>query len=241
MDGGVLLVHGGMCTSSCWSPVAERLALPVIAVDLPGRGSRRCDLLEVSLDDCVRTVLEYADDAGWRRFALVGHSLGGVTVTETAHRCPDRITHLVYVGALIPGPGQGGCGLAYGADWPAGEIATIDEGVARAMFGNDLTDDQWATWWPSFVPEAPRLMNARLSGYPNGVPTTYVGLTDDVAVPPTLWDEMTSHLPAPVDRRQIDAGHMVMWSKPTELAALLSELLTESLLTQTTSAPSAPR
>jgi pimeloyl-ACP methyl ester carboxylesterase len=104
------------------------------------------------------------------------------------------------------------------------QLVTIDEGTARAMFGNDLTDGEWATWWPRFVPEAPGLINAHLSGYPTGIPTTYIALTDDVAVPSALWDQMIGRIGADtVTRRQISAGHMVMYSKPKELAAMLSE------------------
>ena len=57
--------------------VEPLLDLPVRAVDLPGRGSRPAELSEVGLDDCVAAVLDEADSAGFKRFALVGHSVGG--------------------------------------------------------------------------------------------------------------------------------------------------------------------
>jgi pimeloyl-ACP methyl ester carboxylesterase len=71
----VILVHGGMCTAACWDPLMPHLAIPVIAVDLPGRGSRPADLATVTLDDCVQAVIDSADQAGFDRFVLVGHSL----------------------------------------------------------------------------------------------------------------------------------------------------------------------
>ena len=221
---GAVLVHGGMCTSCCWDPVMEHLTIPATAVDLPGRGQRPADLFSVTLDDCVSAVVGAADQQGWDRFTLVGHSLGGVTITETAWRHPDRVARLIYVGALIPAPGQSGCMLAYGVDWPVDQLVTIDEGIARTMFGNDLSDGEWRTWWPRFVPEAPGLINAHLSGYPSGIPTTYIALADDVAVPPALWDQMIGRIGADtVTRKQISAGHMAMYSKPKELADLISE------------------
>ncbi|HUJ64070.1 MAG TPA: alpha/beta fold hydrolase, partial [Acidimicrobiales bacterium] len=95
---GLLLVHGGLHTSRCWEYLLPLLEMPARAVDLPGRGSRPADLSKVTLSDCVDAVIEEADAAGYSGFALVGHSLGGVTITETAFLHPERVTHLVYVG-----------------------------------------------------------------------------------------------------------------------------------------------
>ena len=86
----VVLVHGGMHGSWCWDTVRPFLASPTVAVDLPGRGTRPADLASVTLDDSVAAVLDDAERAGFERFVLVGHSLGGVTITETAVRHPER-------------------------------------------------------------------------------------------------------------------------------------------------------
>lgn len=102
---GVVLVHGGVHSAVCWNPVRTHLRAPVVAVDLPGRGSRPADLAAVTLADCVRAVIDSADAVGFDRFGLVGHSIGGVTITETAWRHPQRVAHLVYVGVLVPAPG----------------------------------------------------------------------------------------------------------------------------------------
>src|SRR5690348_1524445 len=74
----LVLVHGGMNSSLAWAPVLPYLEAPAIAIDLPGRGKNPADLATVTLDDAVATVLKEADAAGFDRFVLVGHSLGGV-------------------------------------------------------------------------------------------------------------------------------------------------------------------
>jgi pimeloyl-ACP methyl ester carboxylesterase len=102
---GIVLVHGSNLSAACWGPVVEHLSSPAVAVDLPGRGSRPADIMAVTLDDCVTAVVDAADQAGLGRFVLVGHSLGGVVITETACRYPDRVAGRVYVGALVPAPG----------------------------------------------------------------------------------------------------------------------------------------
>src|SRR5690606_29151668 len=40
-------------------------------------------------------LLALADQLGWARFSLVGHSMGGMIAQEMALRAPDRIERLV--------------------------------------------------------------------------------------------------------------------------------------------------
>jgi esterase/lipase len=89
--GGVVLVHGGLNTSACWDSMLVHVEAPVVALDLPGRGSSPAEITAVTLDDCVHAVIDSADHAGFEQFALIGHSLGGVTITETAWRHPERV------------------------------------------------------------------------------------------------------------------------------------------------------
>jgi pimeloyl-ACP methyl ester carboxylesterase len=218
--GGTVLVHGGLHTSRCWAPLVPLLDGPVVAVDLPGRGTRPADVDTVTLDDCVQAVLEDADAAGFERFALVGHSLGGVTITETAYRHPRRVTQLVYIGALVPPPGASASIVMTGADLDS--LGLMPEDPARSLFGNDLTDDQWCEHFAGLVPDAVGIMNARLTGHPTGIPITYINMTQDVPVPPALAEQMIANLGPGVTRHTIDAGHTVMVSQPERLAEVLN-------------------
>lgn len=221
---GIVLVHGGVHSSTCWDHVVPHLVAPVVAVDLPGRGSRPADLGAVSLGDCVQAVIDAADNAGFDRFSLVGHSVGGVTITETAWLHAERVVQLIYIGALIPAPGASASIVMTGADLPAGQPVVLDESLARSLFANGLTDQQWTEYWEGFVPEAVGIMNARLSGYPNGVPMTYVSMTDDVPVPPPVAKQMIANLGAGVEHRVLSGGHSVMVSRPREIAAIINEV-----------------
>jgi len=218
---GIILVHGGTHTAGCWASVLPLLDRPARAVDLPGRGSRPADLDSVTLSDCVEAVLDEADAAGFARFDLVGHSLGGVTITETGYRYPQRVTDLIYVGALVPAPDSSASIIMTGGDLES--MGTIPPEMARSLFGNDLSDEQWADHVNRMVPEAVALMNAQPSGYPSGIPTTYVNMSQDVPVPPTLAEEMVANLGSGVVRRSIDAGHSVMVSQPALLAGIIDE------------------
>jgi pimeloyl-ACP methyl ester carboxylesterase len=220
---GIILVHGGGHTSACWEPLLGLLDLPAKAIDLPGRGSHPADLSQVGLDDCVNAVIVEADAAGFRRPALVGHSLAGVTITETAYLYPERIARLVYIGALVPPLGSSASILMTGADMEG--TMDIAEDRAKSLFGNDLTEEQWVKHAKSLVPDAIGIMNAHLSGYPVGIPITYVNMTRDVPVPPALADQMAANLGPDVQRRTIDAGHTVMVSQPKALAEIINDSL----------------
>jgi pimeloyl-ACP methyl ester carboxylesterase len=103
-------------------------------------------------------------------------------------------------------------------------MPVMDESLSRALFGNDLDDEQWGEHVAGIVPDATGIFNARLTGYPTGIPITYVGMSDDQPVPPALADQMVANLGPGVDRRTIDAGHSVMVSQPAALAAIVNEV-----------------
>ncbi|MCW2549884.1 MAG: esterase [Mycobacterium sp.] len=217
----LVLVHGGMHGSWCWDATLPFLESPFTTVDLPGRGRRPADLSKVTLADCVDAVIEDADAQGFSRFVLVGHSLGGVTITETAVQHPDRIAALVYVGALIPGPAQSASEVMTGG--PSEAMPVLPEELARTLFGTGLDDEEWAEHYAGLVPDAPGIMNAQVSGYPADIPITYVSMTLDQPVPPPLAQQMVGNLGPSVDHRIIgEAGHTVMATHPAALAEILN-------------------
>ena len=224
MIDGMVLVHGGGSIAKRWAPLLPYLDKPVVAVDLPGRGSRPADVGKVTIEDAVAAVIEDADAAGFERFCLVGHSLGGVTITETAYRHPDRVAALVYVAALAPPVGMSASLLLTGAplEPPDGRLPPRPDIQTKEAFGHDMTDEQWAEHAASRVDEAAGLMNAIISGYPTGIPITYVGCSLDVPVNPELVERMLPNLGPGVTVHTLECSHSVMAVMPKELAAILN-------------------
>jgi pimeloyl-ACP methyl ester carboxylesterase len=223
---GIVLVHGGMHGSWCWELVVPLLDRPAVAVDLPGRGTRPLDGRPVTIARCVDAVLEDAGAAGFDRFLLAGHSMGGLTITETANRAPDRVAELVYVAALAPPPGSTVFDLYFGDAAPAIDDLTGVQPVmppeqARAQFAADLGDRAFTRMYEQCVPEPIGLFAEGVTGYGSGVPATYVHCTRDGAVSAELTTAMLGHL-APREVIELDSDHDVMLSHPRAIAEVLN-------------------
>jgi pimeloyl-ACP methyl ester carboxylesterase len=99
----VLALHGWLDNAASFVPLAARLPdLDLVAVDLPGHGGSAhlppaADYLLVTF---ARAAFATADALGWDRFALLGHSLGGVIASVMAAAQPQRVTRLLTIEAL---------------------------------------------------------------------------------------------------------------------------------------------
>ena len=94
-----VLVHGAYHGAWCYAkvvPLLEAAGHTAIAVDLPGHGDNLVPMADVTLDNYVDHVCDIigAKDG---KVILVGHSLGGLTITQVAERMPERIDWLVYL------------------------------------------------------------------------------------------------------------------------------------------------
>lgn len=104
----LVLVHGAFGGEWVWEPVEGALRArghTVEKFNLPGSGGDPTPVPEVTLDayaERTREVLESSEEPA----VLVGHSMGGVVITQTAARWPERIAKLVYLCAFLPRDGQ---------------------------------------------------------------------------------------------------------------------------------------
>lgn len=96
----LVLVHGFLSGSSYWAPVRDALesGRQIIAVDLPGFGKRSHEPAVDSIPGFASFVLAEMDRLGVDRFALLGHSMGGMIAQEIAHKAPQRVEVLILFG-----------------------------------------------------------------------------------------------------------------------------------------------
>jgi pimeloyl-ACP methyl ester carboxylesterase len=151
-----VLVHGAWHGAWCWHKVAPRLAAAghlVTALDLPGLGTDRTPTAAVTLDLYAQRIAE-ALDRRPEPAILVGHSMGGMAISQAAERGPERIACLAYVTAFLPATSQSlaDC-AALDADSlvPASMIPSADhteatvaeESIRPAFYGRCEDEDVW--------------------------------------------------------------------------------------------------
>lgn len=219
-----VLVHGGSHAAWCWERMvpfleADRRVDAVVAVDLPGHGARRDDarLDAITAGDYVDAVVADIEERGLREVVLVGHSLAGITMPHVAARLPDRMRRLVYLSTSNPPPGQSI------DDLMKHPLSPLSRGIDfETMFCNDL-DAEATAWLRSRLgPEPPLPMREPFVAavLPADLPTTYVLLERDEALPPAFQREQARNAGAQ-EIVPFDAGHSAFVSRPRELANLL--------------------
>lgn len=247
----LVLVHGGGHGAWCWEPTLPHLEGDALAVDLPprsirggpGRPDAAPELSSLTLADFAASVIEDVDAAGYERYVLVGHSMGGMTISEVARLAPDRVTQLVYVSCMVPPDGSSAiealpaelqdmtrAALQQARAGGENPVGGLDEASVRMLFCNDMDEQQTGFVVDHVGTEVVTVLAERVTraGIPPNLPKTYVKLLRDQSLPPAHQDLLIAHLRASpggdVDVVTIDAGHDVMISRPDALAAVLNRV-----------------
>jgi pimeloyl-ACP methyl ester carboxylesterase len=102
----LLLLHGFGASTLLWEPVLPQLARErrAVAIDLHGFGwtERPHDPAAYTLEGQERMILGVADQLGFERFDLAGHSYGGAIALFIASRHPDRVRSQILVDNAMP-------------------------------------------------------------------------------------------------------------------------------------------
>jgi pimeloyl-ACP methyl ester carboxylesterase len=231
-----VLVHGAFHGAWCWEPLVAELTAAghtVTTFDLPGHGDDSTPVADVTLDAYARRICERLAEQP-EPVVLVGHSMGGVAVTQAAARCPEQIARLVYVAAFLPGDGQSlvdltklpeGAGDMVQANMVVeGEppVATMPAEAAREAFYGECSSERAARALEQLRPQplAPFVTPVDLDGAGAPPPRAYVVATRDRAIPTALQRRFVADNPD-VDAIELDSDHSPFLSRTAELAAAL--------------------
>lgn len=91
----VIALHGWLDNANSFARLAPKLhGLRIVALDMAGHGhsAHRPAGAGYALWDYVYDVLQVAEQLGWKRFALLGHSLGAIVSLVLAGALPERVT-----------------------------------------------------------------------------------------------------------------------------------------------------
>ncbi|KAF1312125.1 alpha/beta hydrolase [Pseudomonas sp. SG-MS2] len=104
----VIALHGWLDNANSFARLAPQLkGLRILALDLAGHGysQHRPPGAGYALADYAHDVLRVAEQLGWQRFALLGHSLGAIISVQLAAALPERVSHLALIDGVIPPTG----------------------------------------------------------------------------------------------------------------------------------------
>jgi pimeloyl-ACP methyl ester carboxylesterase len=100
----VLALHGWFGSARGWGSLPDYLNgddYTWAFMDLRGYGSRKGETGEFTMREAAVDALALADQLGWERFSLVGHSMTGQAIQHVLLAAPDRVRRLV---AITPVP-----------------------------------------------------------------------------------------------------------------------------------------
>ena len=106
-DHHVLAVHGWFGSARGWGSVpdyVDRDAFSYVFMDLRGYGERKEVAGEFTTEEAAADAIALADELGWDRFSLVGHSMGGKLIQHVLVQAPERVRALI---AVNPVPASG--------------------------------------------------------------------------------------------------------------------------------------
>ncbi len=215
----IVLVHGAFADGSSWSkviPILLKKGLNVVAVQNP-TDSLTSDVAAVN------RALESINEP----VVLVGHSWGGVVITEAGVHV--KVAALVYVSAFAPSENQSVNDLF--ADYPQpewfGAVAADSGGFLKISakgiaeyFAQDLSDEEKqlvaAVQTPfALAANAEKVTKAAWQNKPSW----FVVSKNDRIIYPELERKMAKQIGAKTT--EVAASHVSMLAKPEEVAAVI--------------------
>lgn len=219
----VVLVHGGFVDGSGWEGVYRLLK---------GKGYRVAIVQNSTAslaDDVAATKRVIAAQTG--PVVLVGHSYGGVVITEAG--TDTKVAALVYVAAFAPDRGESVSALI--KDPPPGAPVPpilppqdgylfLDRAVFAAAFAADLAPEKAAFLADSQVPWGVAALDGAVTAPAwKSKPSWYLVATDDRMIPPAAQRAMAKRAGSTVT--EVSGSHAIYVSQPARVAALIEEAI----------------
>lgn len=104
----VIALHGWLDNAGTFDLLGPQLEnVHLVALDLPGHGlSGHLPAGSYSLWQQAATVVQVADELGWERFALLGHSMGAIISCILSGTLPERLLGAAMIDGLLPVTGE---------------------------------------------------------------------------------------------------------------------------------------
>ena len=217
----VVLVHGGFVDGAGWEGVYKILKGDGYKVSIVQNPT-------ISLDDDVavtKRVLAAQDGPA----ILVGHSYGGVVITEAGN--DPKVIGLVYITAFAPDAGESVATLIKNPP-PGAPVPPIlpqqdgylflDRAKFAASFAADVDAEKAAFMADSQVPWGVAALSGKISEPAwKAKPSWYLIATDDKMIPPDAQRAMSKRAGSTVV--EVKGSHAIYVSQPSAVAALIEQ------------------
>ncbi len=217
----IALVHGGFVDGSGWRRVYELLTAEGHSVTVVQNPT-------IDLEGDVAATTQALDTHDGPTI-LVGHSYGGVVITEAGNH--PAVEALVYIAAFAPDKGESVGTLI--ADPPPGApvppilppqdgFLFLDRDQFAASFAADLPSAEAAFMADSQVPWGLGALNGAVSEPAwRSKPSWYLVSTDDHMIPPPAQRAMCERIGA--TSAEVAASHSVYVSQPEAVCSLIAQ------------------
>jgi len=217
----IVLVHGGFVDGSGWEGVYNILKKDGYTVSIVQNPT-------VSLADDV-AFTKRAIDAQAKPVVLVGHSYGGVVITEAGNN--PKVAGLVYIAAFAPDKGESVGSLI--KDPPPGApvppilppqdgFLFLDQNKFSESFAADVQKDKADFMARSQVPWGLDALNGAVTEPAWRIkPSWYLVASDDKMIPPPAQRQMSKRAGSTVV--EVKSSHAVYVSRPEAVAALIEK------------------
>jgi pimeloyl-ACP methyl ester carboxylesterase len=217
----VVLVHGGFVDGSGWQGVYDALKKDGYSVSIVQNPT-------ISLaDDVAVTRRTLAAQEG--PAILVGHSYGGVVITEAGN--DPKVAGLVYIAAFAPDRGESVSALIKNPP-PGAPVPPIlppqdgylflDRSKFRASFAADVSETTASFMADSQVPWGLEALNGAVTQPAwKTKPSWYLVSTDDKMIPPDAQRAMSKRAGSTVV--EVKGSHSVYVSQPQAVADLIAK------------------
>ena len=215
----IVLVHGGFVDGSGWEQVYTLLKKDGYSVSVVQTPTSSL------ADDVAATKRVLSGET--KRVILVGHSYGGVVITEAGN--DPKVAGLVYIAAFAPDKGESVGSLIKnpvpGAPVPPilppqDGYLTLDKAKFAASFAGDLPKDKADFMANSQLPwGVAALEGAVTEAAWRSKPSWYLVTTNDKMIPPDAQRAMSKRAGATVS--EVRSSHAVYVSKPEAVVALI--------------------
>jgi pimeloyl-ACP methyl ester carboxylesterase len=221
----IVLVHGGFVDGSGWEDVYRILSEDGYAVSIVQNPT-------ITLADDVAATRRVIG-AQQSPVILVGHSYGGVVITQAGN--DPGVTGLVYIAAFAPDRGESVSTLikdpSPGAPVPPilppqDGYLLLDRAKFAASFAADVAKAKADFMADSQVPWGVDALNGTVTEAAwRNKPSWYLIATDDRMIPPAAQEFMSKRAGSTVV--QVSGSHAVYVSKPAAVAALIEQAARE--------------